>query len=125
MTESILDSVKIMLGIEVEDDSFDPEIIMHINGVFTKLGQLGIGPTLEKPRSLGYKIDTKDNKWMEFLPNTMFLESVKTFMYLSVRLVFDPPTTSYGITAMKEQIAEHEWRLNVLREEETWRSTLP
>lgn len=124
MTDSILDSVKQMLGIEVDDTSFDYEIITHINGVFTKLTQLGIGPGLEKPRTVGYRIQDKSNDWEEFLPpaETMLLESVKTFMYLSVRLVFDPPTTSYGITAMKEQIAEHEWRLNVQREEATWTS---
>lgn len=120
MADSILDSVKVTLGIEVDDDSFDRELIMIINGVFTKLTQLGIGPGLEKPATIGYKIQNKDNDWAEFLPPIMLLESVKTFMYLSVRLVFDPPTTSYGIQAMKDQIAEHEWRLNVQREEATW-----
>lgn len=125
MTESILDSVKGTLGIEADDPSFDEELILYINGVFTKLTQLGIGPALEKPRSIGYKIEDKDNEWMEFLPPSMLMESVKTFMYLSVRLVFDPPATSYGITAMKEQIAEHEWRLNVQREEATWTSPIP
>lgn len=124
MTESILNSVKVNLGIEEDDDSFDAQIITHINGVFTKLRQLGIGPTFEKPSTIGYKIEDANNEWMEFLPSTMLLESVKTFMYLSVRLVFDPPATSYGITAMKEQIAEHEWRLNVEREEATWNSPI-
>lgn len=125
MTDSILDSVKVNLGIEENDPTFDRELITYINGVFTKLTQLGIGPTLEKPRTIGYKIEDKDDDWMDFLPTTMLLESVKTFMYLSVRLVFDPPTTSYGIAAMKEQIAEHEWRLNVQREEATWTSPIP
>lgn len=125
MADSILDSVKNTLGIELDDDTFDTELILYINGVFTKLTQLGIGPGLEKPRSIGYKIADKDNDWMEFLPTSMLMESVKTFMYLSVRLVFDPPSTSYGITAMKEQIAEHEWRLNVQREEATWTSPIP
>lgn len=125
MADSILDSVKATLGIEADDPSFDLELIMYINGVFTKLAQLGIGPTLEKPSTIGYKIEDKNDDWMDFLPTTMLLESVKTFMYLSVRLVFDPPSTSYGITAMKEQIAEHEWRLNVQREEATWTSPIP
>jgi len=125
MADSILDSVKNNLGIELDDPTFDRELISHINGVFTKLTQLGIGPSLEKPATIGYKIENKDNDWMEFLPPIFLLESVKTFMYLSVRLVFDPPTTSYGIAAMKEQIAEHEWRLNVQREEATWTSYLP
>jgi len=125
MADSILDSVKATLGIEADDPSFDRELIIYINGVFTKLTQLGIGPGLEKPSTIGYKIQDKENDWMEFLPPTMLLESVKTFMYLSVRLVFDPPSTSYGIAAMKEQIAEHEWRLNVQREEATWTSPIP
>lgn len=124
MTDSILDSVKNNLGIELDDETFDRELITYINGVFTKLTQLGIGPTLEKPVTIGYKISDKDDDWMDFLPTTMLMESVKTFMYLSVRLVFDPPSTSYGITAMKEQIAEHEWRLNVQREEATWTSPI-
>lgn len=125
MADSILDSVKVNLGIEVDDPTFDRELITYINGVFTKLTQLGIGPTLEKPVTIGYKIEDKEDDWADFLPPIMLLESVKTFMYLSVRLVFDPPTTSYGITAMKEQIAEIEWRLNVQREEATWTSPLP
>lgn len=125
MADSILDSVKNNLGIEEDDTTFDRELITYINGVFTKLTQLGIGPTLEKPVTIGYKIEDKEDDWADFLPPIMLLESVKTFMYLSVRLVFDPPTTSYGITAMKEQIAEIEWRLNVQREEATWTSPLP
>lgn len=125
MADSILDSVKTTLGLELEDTSFDRDIIMYINGVFTKLTQLGIGPSFEKPRTNGFKISDKTEDWNAFLPPETLLESVKTFMYLSVRLVFDPPTTSYGIAAMKEQIAEHEWRLNVQREEATWTRTIP
>lgn len=111
MTDSILESVKKVLGIGPTDDSFDLDIIMHINSAFSVLHQLGLGP------DAGFMIEGSDETWEQFTEKDATLNAVKTYMYLKVRLVFDPPATSFAITAMENQIKEHEWRLNVRREE--------
>lgn len=110
MDDSILNSIKKILGIDPDYDEFDADIIMHINSAFATLDQLGIGP------ADGFMIDDDDAVWDDFLLGDTRLNSVKTYIGLKVRLVFDPPATSFGITAMEKQIAEHEWRLNVARE---------
>lgn len=105
--ESILTSIKKMLGIEESYEQFDAEIIMHINSVFMTLQQLGVGP------SYGFSIASKHAIWEEFLPAGQQLEAVKTYMYQKVRLAFDPPTGAALLQSMERQIAEWEWRLNV------------
>ena len=105
--ESILTSIKKMLGIEESYEQFDAEIIMHINSVFMTLLQLGVGPTE------GFTIASKHATWSEFLPAGQQLEAVKTYMGQKVRLLFDPPTSSALLQAMERQVAEWEWRLNV------------
>lgn len=110
MTDSILDSVKKVLQIPEEYTAFDIAIIMHINTVFGTLHQLGIGPVN------GFFIADNSPVWADFLDNEPLLNGVKTYVVLKVRLLFDPPTTSFAIAAMKDQIAELEWRLNVYRE---------
>ena len=106
MNESILTSVKKMLGITEEYEHFDPDLIIHINSVFMLLRQLGVGP------AKGYHITDESNKWSEFLQDSTELEMVKSYMYLRVRLLFDPP--SGGVQeAINNQIKEFEWRLNV------------
>lgn len=105
MEESILTSIKEMLGLTEEYTSFDRTIIMHINSVFTILSQLGIGP------DGGYRIEDKDNEWNEYISEEDNLESVKTYIYLKVRLVFDPPANSFHTQTIKEEITELEWRL--------------
>lgn len=117
MIASILTSTKKVLGIEENYEAFDEDILMHINSVFATLNQLGIGP---EP---GFAIEDKTATWDTFLGADLRLASVKTYMYLRVRLLFDPPATSFAIAAMKEQIIETEWRLNVVREGDSW--TLP
>ena len=114
MSTSILDSTKKVLGIDADYTAFDVDILMHINSVFSTLNQLGLGP------AEGFAIEDATTTWDAFLGTDLRLNSVKTYIYLRVRLLFDPPSTSYLITSMKEQLQELEWRLNVNREESTW-----
>ena len=112
--DSILDSVKKTLNIDAAYLAFDPDIKMHINSVFADLHQLGIGP------AEGFAIDDNVAVWGDFLDTDVTLNNVRSYMYLRVRLLFDPPTTSYHIVALNEQIQKFEWRINVNREEEAW-----
>lgn len=105
VTTSILNATKKLLGIESEYTAFDIDILMHINSTFATLHQLGVGPV--NP----YEIEGPDNTWDEFILDTPNINSVKTYMYMKVRLAFDPPSTSYAITAMEAQTKEYEWRL--------------
>ncbi|SRR6266540_646183 len=114
MSDSILTSTKKILGIEASYTAFDLDIITHINSVFSTLTQLGVGPTV------GFMIEDATPVWSDFLGSDIRLNAVKTYVYLRVRLLFDPPTTSYAIEAMQQQIKELEWRLNVQMEESIW-----
>jgi hypothetical protein len=114
MTNSILTSTKKILGVADDYTAFDLDILTHINSAFATLHQLGIGP------AQGFMIEDDTPTWDAFLGSDMRLNAVKTYVYLRVRLLFDPPSTSYHLTALKEQIAEQEWRLNTYREEEGW-----
>lgn len=118
MAESILTSVKKILGLDENYTVFDPDILMHVNSVFSTLNQLGIGPTS------GFSIEDKTTTWDAFLGSDKNLNSVKTYMCLRVRLLFDPPGTSYLIEAMQKQIQELEVRLNILREGTAWTDPL-
>ena len=111
---SILNDTKKILGLEPAYTVFDLDIITHINSVFADLQQLGIGPVS------GFAISDATAVWSSFLGIDLTLNSVKTYMYLRVRLLFDPPTTGYLITSMNEQIQKLEWRLNVQREGVSW-----
>lgn len=103
--DSILTSIKKLLGIQEEYEHFDVDIIMHINTAFMVLTQLGVGP------EEGFTIDDKYDVWTDF--TTENLEAVKTYVYLKVRIVFDPPSSSTVMEAINRQISEYEWRLNV------------
>ena len=106
--ESILTSIKKLLGIAEEYEHFDNDIIMHINSVFMILTQLGVGP------SKGFVITDSSASWDDFLPEGgEKLQAVKTYMYMKVRLMFDPPTSSAVMESMNRMINEFEWRLNV------------
>ena len=106
--ESILTSIKKLLGIAEEYEHFDNDIIMHINSVFMILTQLGVGP------SKGFMITDASASWDDFLPeDSEKLQAVKTYMYMKVRLMFDPPTSSAVMESMNRTISELEWRLNV------------
>lgn len=106
--ESILNSIKKLLGITEDYDHFDSDIIMHINSVFTTLTQLGIGP------EEGFSINDEAEKWGDFLPEERMIHSVKSYMFMKVKLMFDPPLSSAVIECTKEQIKEMEWRLQVV-----------
>lgn len=105
--ESILTSIKKMLGITERYTIFDADIIMHINSVFATLTQLGVGP------SEGFSIEDDDSTWSDFIPEGSKLESVKSYMYLKVRMLFDPPLTSSVLESMNRMASEYEWRLQV------------
>jgi hypothetical protein len=99
-----------MLGITEEYTHFDADIIMHINSVFVILNQLGVGPDVV------YRIDDKDDMWADFMADDPQLEMVKSYMFLKVRMLFDPPQSSAVMESMKNMINEFEWRLNVAAE---------
>ena len=108
--DNILSSIKKLLGIPAEETAFDSDIIMHINSVFMILTQLGVGP------SDGFTISDDYSLWSDFIPDGQNLELVKSYMYMKVRLLFDPPTNSSVLTSMEKIINEFEWRLNVQAE---------
>ena len=114
MITSILTSVKKVLNVDESYTAFDEDILMHINSVFSTLTQLGVGP------ATGFAIEDETATWDAFLGTDPRLNNVKTYVCLRVRMLFDPPTTSYLIDAMKEQIRELEFRMNVYREETAW-----
>ena len=107
MDESILTSVKKALGPEEDYEHFDPEIIMYINSVLATLTELGVGPVE------GFMIQDKGAKWNDFISDDKLLNLVPTYVYLKVKLIFDPPTSSAVLESIKAMIAELEWRLNV------------
>ena len=109
--ESILTSIKKQLGIAKDYTHFDADIIMHINSVFMVLTQLGVGP------SDGFYIEDDSLEWMDFIEDPNQLQAVKTYIYLKVRLLFDPASLgSATLAAYERQIQELEWRLNVAAE---------
>ena len=107
MDDSILDSIKKILGMPPAYDAFDTDLVIHINSVFGILAQLGVGP------EGGFSISDNTTLWKAYLGDSKDLEMVKSYIALKVRLIFDPPTTGAVMDAMKEQIREYEWRLNV------------
>lgn len=110
MPTSILDSTKKTLGLDFDYDVFDQDVVMFINSAFSTLNQLGVGP------EGGFRVVNEQDLWEEInLPQEQ-LHMVQTYVYLRVKFLFDPPSTSYLITAVKEQIEEHEWRLRDLQE---------
>lgn len=105
--DSILNSIKKLLGIAEEYEHFDSDIIIHINSVFMILNQIGVGP------AEGFSIQDKTSTWEDFTKGELSVESVKTYVYLKVRLIFDPPSSSSVIESINRQISELEWRLSV------------
>lgn len=103
--DSILLSIKKLLGLTDDYNEFDDDIIMHINTVLANLVQIGVGP------KDGYFIEDENAKWNDFLPDINTLHQVKSFVYLKVRLLFDPPSNSVLTDSINRQIAELEWRM--------------
>lgn len=118
MSESILNSVRKYLGPGEDYEYFDPDIVMHINAAFSTLDQLGLTFTsnfvvIDQGQTWDEYFDaihTDDDIWM----NEMNREIVKQYVYLSVRTIFDPPSSSFVLTALENRMKELEWRINVL-----------
>lgn len=119
MGDSILDSTKKILGFVADNTAFDADVIMHINTVFSDLEQLGIGP------AEGFAIEDATPTWEDYLGTDLRLNNIKSYTYLRVRMLVDPPATSYLLNAMKDQIRELEWRINVRREDTSWVDPTP
>lgn len=114
--DSILDSVKKALGLDPGYTAFDLDIVMHVNTVFAALQQMGVGP------ATGFIIADNTALWSEYVTdnaNRVLLSGIQTYAYLKVRLIFDPPATSFSLDAIQKLIAELEWRLNVVGEDIT------
>lgn len=112
--ESILTSIKKMLGPSGEYDYFDPDIIMHINTALMDLRRLGVGP------AKGFRIEDDTTTWNDFLSDEdlLRLESIKSYIYLNVKLLFDPPTSGSHMDSINRQIEKLEWTINVAAESE-------
>lgn len=106
MEENILNSIKKLLGIPEDYTAFDQDIMMHINSVFMILSELGVGP------SNGYSLKDGTEKWGDFISDDENLEGIKTYVYMKVKTIFDPPLNSAVLASMKELISEFEWRIN-------------
>lgn len=107
MTESILNTTKTLLGIAISDTAFDAEIVTHINSAFMVLNQLGVGPA--DP----FMIEDHTTEWSSFSVDLPKMAAVKTYIFQKVRMMFDPPTLSFVLDALKNQINELEFRLAV------------
>ena len=108
--DSILTSIKKLLGIAEDYDHFDQDLIIHINSVLSVLTQLGVGP------SEGFSIEDENATWNDFIPEDKRLSSIRSYVYMKVKLLFDPPLSSSVMESMNRMISEFEWRLNVAAE---------
>lgn len=108
--DSILTSIKKMLGIQEDYEHFDTDLILHINSVLMTVTQIGVGP------AEGFAIQDKTAVWADLTNDEKKLNSVKSFVYIKVKLLFDPPANSATMQSLKELASEFEWRLNVAAE---------
>lgn len=111
LEEKILSSIKKLLGLNDGVTVFDTDIVIHINTVFANLAQMGVGPQDAEGKNIGFKISTGNEVWGDFTANDILIENVKTYVYIKVKMVFDPPTSSALIDAYNAQAKELEWRL--------------
>lgn len=111
LEEKILSSIKKLLGLNDGVTVFDTDIVIHINTVFANLAQMGVGPQDSEGKNIGFKISTGNEVWGDFTDNDILIENVKTYVYIKVKMVFDPPTSSALIDAYNAQAKELEWRL--------------
>ena len=103
MDESILNTIKKLLGLDPDFPAFDDDLVIHINSVFFVMHQMGIGKQ--------FRIEGPDELWADYLDDRLDLEAVRTYMYGKVRQVFDPPTTGALKEALDAMVKEYEWRL--------------
>jgi hypothetical protein len=106
-SESILDSTKKVLGLLDTDTTFDLDVIMHINSAFGELAQAGVGA------DTGFFIADNSTLWSQYISQLAYLPMVKQFIYMSVRLAFDPPSNSWGLDSIRKQLDQLGWRINV------------
>lgn len=111
VTESILDSEKKLLGLDSSYNVFDDDLIIHINSIFGTLHQFGLGPSNQ------IVISDNTTTWSEYTTDEIEVYEVKTYIYLRLRLLFDPPSSGFVYSGIQEQIKELEWRLNVKADE--------
>lgn len=104
MEDSILKTIKPLLGVDVDYDAFDLEITTGINSAIAVLNQIGLGRQ-------GFRITTGSETWTDFLEGRIDVEEAKTYIYLKTKLIFDPPSSSSAMEAIKEVLKEYEWRL--------------
>lgn len=115
METSILKSTKKVLGVAIDDTSFDLDIMTFINSAFANLQDLGIGP------EEGFEVEDEDTDWDDVgIVSVPILSMTKTCVYLRVRMMFDPPQTGYLVDSMNRQLQEHDWRLSQMREQTEW-----
>ena len=107
MEESIFESIKSLLGPDASYGVFDQDILIHINTAISVLTQLGVGP------ATGFMVTGSDETWQDFIGDDMILQMVKTYIYMKVKMAFDPPANSSVLSAYSEACKEYEWRLNV------------
>lgn len=105
--DSILDTIKKLLGIDPSYTAFDTDIIVGINAAINVMTQLGIGT------DVGFVVTSSTDKWSDFLPANVPLEMAKQYVYLKTKLIFDPPSSSFATESIKNTISEYEWRMNV------------
>ena len=117
LEDSILRTIVGLIGPDSDYDVFDPDIIIFINSAISTLTQLGIGP----PE--GFRITGVDETWGDFLGDAKDLESVKSYIYMKTRIAFDPPSTSFLLSAYQDACKEYEWRLNVAVDPGDYRKT--
>lgn len=108
MEESILKTIKQLIGCPDDFEQFDLDLTIHINSAFATLTQLGVGP------KEGYRITGPDNVWSEFEEDAQKSSLIKDYVYIKTRLLFDPPTSSALMDSLKEQLKEMEWRLYIM-----------
>ena len=107
MEESIFESIKSLLGPDASYDVFDQDILIHINTAISVLTQLGVGP------ATGFMVTGPDETWQDFIGDDKTLQMVKSYIYMKVKMIFDPPTNSSVLKAYEEACKEYEWRINV------------
>lgn len=105
MEQSILKTIKKLIGVYAEYNYYDTDFIVHINTVFAILNQIGIGT------SDVFFITGEDELWSDFLENDTMLQPVIDYMYIRVKLLFDTPSSSTLSESLKNTLSELEWRL--------------
>ena len=118
MEESILSTIKKLLGASTDYDPFDKDIIVLINSALFTLCQIGVGPKTP------FSISDGSETWTDFLgEDASKFEMVKSYIFVKTKIVFDPPVNSFTLSALKEEADMYEWRLNVMSETPTWEET--